>query len=303
MQPKDNIDALGAGLLIAFSLFLGFNQVVIKFATDGFQPVFMAALRSIGAVFCTGAWIYWRCIKFDFSREFLPLGLLMGGLFAFEFIFMFVGLDLTTVARSSVIFYSMPVWLAILAHFLLPDDSMTKAKAAGLTLAFIGVAVAIFGRGEASEGSFVGDLCALLAAIAWAGIAICARGTKLKRLRPEMQALYQVTFSVPFLVIAAPFFGPLIRDLEPIHWASLAFQTVLVVSAGYMFWLWLLTIYPASGVASFSFLGPIFGVLLGWLILGESVGLEVILSLILVAAGLWLINKPSRPAEGLVDKL
>jgi drug/metabolite transporter (DMT)-like permease len=303
LQPKQNIDALGAGLLIAFSLFLGFNQVLIKFTTDGFQPVFMAALRSVGAVFCTGAWVYWRGIKFDFSREMLHLGALMGALFAFEFIFLFVGLDLTTVARSSVIFYSMPVWLAIGAHFFLPDDNMTTAKAAGLYCAFIGVAVAIFGRGEASEGSLIGDLCSLVASIAWAGLALCARGTALKKLRPEMQAFYQVTFSVPFLIIAAPFFGPLVRDLEPIHWASLAFQTVFVVSAGYMFWLWLLSIYPASGVASFSFLGPIFGVFLGWLLLGESIGIEIVVSLVLVALGLWLINKPSRPAKSLLDEL
>lgn len=240
-----------------------------------------------------------RGISFDFSRKVLPAGIAMGAIFAFEFIFMFIGLDLTTVARSSVLFYSMPVWLAIAAHFLLPGDAMTTQKAIGLGCAFLGVVIALFGRSDGSEGSLIGDICALLAAIGWAAIALLAKGSALKNVRPEMQSFYQVTFSVPFLMIAAPFFGPLFRDIEPVHWLSLVFQIVAVVSAGYMFWLWLLTIYPASGVASFSFLGPIFGVILGWLILGETIGQEIIVALVLVAFGLWLINRPSRPAKGL----
>jgi drug/metabolite transporter (DMT)-like permease len=56
------------------------------------------------------------------------------------------------------------------------------------------------------------------------------------------------------------FFGPFLRDPSLIHWAGLGFQIVAVVSAGFLFWFWLLTIYPASSVAAFAFLSPIFGV-------------------------------------------
>jgi drug/metabolite transporter (DMT)-like permease len=44
-------------------------------------------------------------------------------------------------------------------------------------------------------------------------------------------------------------------------------------------------------VASFSFLSPVFAVLLGWLILGEQVGISIWAALGLVAAGLLLINR------------
>ena len=40
----------------------------------------------------------------------------MGMLFAGEFMFLFTALDLTTVARASVIFYTMPLWLALIGH-------------------------------------------------------------------------------------------------------------------------------------------------------------------------------------------
>ncbi|MDP5360438.1 MAG: DMT family transporter, partial [Paracoccaceae bacterium] len=79
-----------------------------------------------------------------------------------------------------------------------------------------------------------------------------------------------------------------------IHIAGLLFQIVVVVSAGFIFWLWLLSIYPASGVASFSFLSPVLTVGLGWLLLGEEVGPTLIEALILVAIGILLINRPPR---------
>jgi drug/metabolite transporter (DMT)-like permease len=110
---------------------------------------------------------------------------------------------------------------------------------------------------------------------------------------PEGQLLWQVGVSAPILLILAPFFGPLLRDPTWVHWAGLAFQIVIVVSAGFIFWLWLLARYPASGVASFSFLSPVFGVGLGWLLLGETVGWSLVAALGLVAAGLFAINRPN----------
>lgn len=285
------MDAFGAISLIGFAIFLAFNQVVIKVTNGGLQPVFFAGLRSLGAVFCIYAWMRFRGIRLNF--EAVGPGLLVGAIFAAEFVCLFVALDLTTVSRSAVIFYSMPVWMAIGAHFLL-GERITGAKAAGLVLAFAGVAVAIFSRQDDGTASLAGDLCALGAAIGWAASALGVRATRLREDSPEMQLMWQVLVSAPILLIAALFFGPLIRDLAPIHLWGLAFQIVLVVSGGFIFWLWLLSLYPAASVASFSFLSPIFGVLLGWLLLGEEIGASILSALVLVALGLILINRKPR---------
>ncbi len=82
----------------------------------------------------------------------------------------------------------------------------------------------------------------------------------------------------------------------------------LVAGAGFLFWIWLLSIYPASSVASFSFLSPIFGILLGWLLLGEHAGVSIFAAGALVAAGILLINRPkpsrcSGAAEGALNDL
>ncbi|MCG6902333.1 MAG: DMT family transporter [Rhodobacter sp.] len=294
MQRKENIDAFGAASLVAFSAVLGLNQVIIKIVNEGLQPVFAAGLRSVGAVVLIFLWMRFRGHWPSFTRTAAPSAILCGTLFASEFILLFLALDLTSVARTSVIFYSMPVWLVLMAHLAIPGERISGRKLLGLALALGGVGWALLDRGGNGEVSLIGDVMALVAAISWAGIALLTRVTQFSRIEPTMQIFWQVTVSAVILLLAAPLFGPLIRDLHAEHLAGMGFQIVVVATAGYLFWFWLLKVYPASGVASFSFLSPVFGVVFGWLILGEEVGFPLLGALVLVAAGLVLINRPAR---------
>jgi drug/metabolite transporter (DMT)-like permease len=298
MPPKSHVDAFGIISLTGFALLLGFNQVVIKVTNDGLQPVFFAALRSLGGAVLIYAWIRWRRIDLTLPRSTWGAGVLIGTVFASEFICLFLALDLTTVTRTSVLLYTMPIWLALAAHVLIPGERLTVVKSIGLALAFAGMVVALVSRGgSGGEATLAGDLLALVAAVFWAGIALIVRTTALKTVSAEVQLLWQLVISAPILLLAAVFFGPFLRDPAPIHWAGLGFQIVAVVSAGFLFWLWLLKIYPASSVAAFAFLTPIFGVSLGWLILGEPIGPGILVALVLVSAGLVLINRPAPKSE------
>ena len=287
------MDATGTAILIAISAVLGMNQVAIKITNEGLQPVFWAGLRSAGTIFCVLLWMFLTGKRVGIEKGTAGAGILLGLVFAAEFLLLFVALDFSTVGRVSIIFYSMPVWLTLLAHFLLPRERMTWRLAAGLVLAMAGVAWAIADSTEGYLGrsSLTGDLCALGAAIAWAGIPLCAQGTAIKRVIPEMQLMWQVVVSAPILIAASLFFGPWIRDIAPIHYLSMVFQIVFVATATFLIWFRMLTIYPASGVASFSFLSPLVGVLFGWLILKEPLTISVVGALVLVCAGLVLINR------------
>ena len=295
MMKKKQMDLRGAATLVGFSALLAFNQVVIKLSNDGFQPVFMAGVRSVGALVCVLIWMRWRGVTLNLSRRHLGAGVLIGVVFAAEFVFMFVALDLTTVTRVSIIFYSMPVWLSLAAVPLL-GERLERRKVLGLALAFGGVVVALLSRaGETvTAGSFLGDLLALAAAMMWAGIALCARGTRLVETSPDVQLVWQLAVSAPILLLLAPLFGPLLRGPEAIHFIGLGFQIVVIASFGFLLWLWLLGIYPAAQVASFSFLSPLFGVLFGALLLGEDLGPGLMLAAGLLATGLVLINRPGR---------
>ncbi len=293
MEKKSHMDAFGAAALIAFALHLAFNQVVIKVTNEGFGPIFAAGLRSAGAVIVLYLWMRLRSIPLTVPSVAVPAGVLSGVLFGIEFMMLFSALDFTTVSRASVIFYSMPVWLAIAGHFLMPDDRMNRGKALGLVMATAGVALALLDRSDATA-SLLGDVLALGAACCWAGIALCVKITPLSKVPPALQLMFQVVVSAPILLIAAWISADLLRDPQPIHVAGLLFQSVAVASLGFLVWFWLLSIYPASSVASFSFLSPVFAVILGWLLLGEQVSLRVWIALALVSTGIFLINRRPR---------
>ncbi|MCW8843800.1 MAG: DMT family transporter, partial [Rhodobacteraceae bacterium] len=118
MERKSHIDTFGAVALLSFAVVLAFNQVVIKVTNGGFGPVFAAGLRSLIGLVCIVLWIALRRKPLRLTRDLVLPGLLVGGCFTFEFICLFIALDMTTVARASVIFYSMPVWLALMGHFV-----------------------------------------------------------------------------------------------------------------------------------------------------------------------------------------
>ncbi|MEM6371967.1 MAG: DMT family transporter [Pseudomonadota bacterium] len=290
MMRKSHIDLIGAVALTAFALNLALNQVVIKVSNGGFQPVFLAALRSVGAAVALIIWMRLRGVSLRLPRASVLGGVLAGALFAVEFILLFNALDLTTVSRTSILFYAMPIWLALASHVVLPGERLSPVRILGMALAMGGVVLAVADRGG-GEASVLGDLCALGAGICWAAIALSVRVTALRDVPATQQLLWQLLVSAPLLLVASLFFGDLIRELAWIHVAGLIYQILAIASFGFLFWFWLLKIYPASGVASFSFLSPVFSVLLGWLILGEQIGVSIWLALGLVAVGLVLINR------------
>ncbi|MDW4497607.1 DMT family transporter [Sulfitobacter sp. D35] len=293
MDRKTHMDAFGATALVLFAANLGFNQVVIKVTNGGFQPVFSAGLRSAGAIVILLLWMKLRGTTFRIDRAAVPAGLLSGVFFAVEFMALFTALDLTTVGRASVMLYSMPVWLALASHLVIPGERLTKLRTLGMALAMGGVALALLDRSSAGA-SLAGDLLALVAAFCWTGIALCVKITPLSRVAPVHQLMYQLVVSAPVLLLAALFFGDLVRDIGPVHLAGLAYQIVCVASLGFLAWFWLLSIYPAASVASFSFLSPVFAVLLGWALLGEEIAPRVWIALGLVAAGIFLVNRRPR---------
>ena len=296
MQKKSGIDALGASVLIAFSALLGLNQVMVKMVNAGMHPIFQAGLRSACAFVLVLLFAWLSRKKLGVSDGSLPAGLLCGLLFGLEFIMLFIALDYTSVARASVLFYTMPFWLAIGAHFFIDGERLTPIRIVGLGLAFLGVLMAL-SRNLHPETSraLLGDVLCLIASFVWAIIALLARTTKLSRSRPEMQLLYQLGVSGPLLLGLALVQGATFRDPTPLIWGMFVFQVVVVVSVGFLSWFWVLSIYPAADMAVYTFLAPVFGVFFGWVILNERIGWNIVVALVLIAAGIVMVNQ--RPAQ------
>ena len=219
-----------------------------------------------------------------------------GVFFAAEFILLFQALDYTTVSRASIFFYTMPFWVALAAHFLIPGERLTTMKTTGLALAIAGVVLALSRNDQpASDLALLGDLMCLLGAVGWAAIALIARTTAMSKSAPEMQLLYQLAVSAPIMLALAFALGETVREPTVTHYWIFAFQVLVVVSIGFLTWFWILSIYPASDMASFSFLAPVFGVFFGWLVFDEPLTWTVLAALTLVAVGIVLVNRKPKP--------
>jgi drug/metabolite transporter (DMT)-like permease len=73
----------------------------------------------------------------------------------------------------------------------------------------------------------------------------------------------------------------------------------VVAVLSYLGWFWLVRTYPPSRLAAFTFLSPAFGVLAGLLVLGEQPTLSLGLALVLIAGGIWLVNRETAgPRRG-----
>ena len=294
MQKKTKIDAFGAIALISFSLLLGINHVVIKIVNLGLNPIFFAGIRSFIAFIFIIIWMKLVDKPIVFNSKYTKISFIAGIIFALEFLFLFLALDFTTVSRNSIIYYSMPLWLTILLFFTKSNEKISFLKFLGLILAFIGVVLSVTNfkiNLILNSPNLIGDILAFLAALFWALLIIIAKNSNFSKVSPEMQLLWMVMVSGPILTIFSLFIEDPIRNFQLIHIWGIIFQSIIVVAGGFLFWLWLLSKYPASGVASFSFLTPIFTIFFGWLILGEVMTFDFIIAAFLVISGLILINR------------
>lgn len=291
---RDGVDLVAAVLMVGLTLSWGLNGVAAKLAYPGYSPLFVNIARAVIGGALVMVWCQYRGIPVFARDGTLWLGMLAGGLFGAEFILIFVGLEYTSVARSTLMINTMPFWVLIGAHFLL-GERMSISKFIGLTLAFCGV-VLVFSDELSHTGpsTLVGDLMSLAGGMLWGATTLVIKASRLRTAGAEKLLLYQLVMSIllalPLLLIA----GPAIRDPSLGSTGALLFQAIYVVGITYMLWFWLMRRYPATGLSSFVFLTPVFGVLCGGLILGEPLSMHIFIALGLIAAGLVIVNRP-RP--------
>ena len=77
----------------------------------------------------------------------------------------------------------------------------------------------------------------------------------------------------------------------------MAFQIVIVTFASYLMWFWLVRHYPATRVAAFTLLTPLFGLLAGVGLLGEPLTTRILVALVAVCGGIALVNLGTAPAR------
>lgn len=294
LDRRDAVDMAAAAIMVGLTFSWGLNYVAAKISYAGYDPVFVSIARSLIGGACVLGWCRLRGIKLFEADGTLGAGIIVGVLFGVEFLCLYIGLEYTTVARNTLLVNTMPFWVLIGGHFLL-GEHINARKLGGLVLAFCGL-VAVFSDGivERSDASLTGDLLSLSSGILWAATSIVIKRSKLVATSAEKLLLYQLAGAAIVGFLVMPLAGPPIRAVATLPTLALLFQSFYIVAFTYVLWFWLLRRYPASGLSSFAFLSPVFGVLCGAVVLGEAPTTRIFLALALIAAGLIIVNRPAR---------
>jgi drug/metabolite transporter (DMT)-like permease len=293
VSPTGRLGGLAASVLLLCCIVWGLNQVAIKISISGVTPLYGAALRSLVAAGLLWLWCGLRGEPL-FRRDGTgPYGLLIGLMFAAEFVLVYWGLGFTSASRSVIFLYTAPFFVALGAHFFIPGERLTPLRTGGLVLAFVGLCLAFAdGLYLPSRRELLGDTLELGGGLVWGASTVVIKLRSDATLTPRRTLFYQLAVSAAVLPGLAAVVGERgVVALTPLVMAAVAYQAVIVAFASYLAWFWLLQRYPASGLASFAFWTPLFGVLAGWLLMGDRLSGNLGAAAALVATGIYLVNR------------
>ena len=304
------LDAQAIGLMLLLCFVWSVQQIALKAMAAEIKPLMQIALRSCGSALLVYGFMRWRGERLSLANGIWRPGLVVGLLFALEFLMIGEGLRHTSAAHLVVFLYTAPLFAALGLHVLLPAERLARVQWLGVVLAFAGIAVAFLWEREPHadwQAMLWGDVLALLAGAAWGATTVVVRTTRLAALNATQTLFFQLAVAGVLLMLAAWGMGQAEFVLTPRVALSLAFHTVVVAFASFLVWFWLLRHYLASRLGVFSFLTPLMGIVLGSYVLNEPIepgfragALMVLTGIVLVSGygwfGRWLESRASRPS-------
>jgi drug/metabolite transporter (DMT)-like permease len=199
---------------------------------------------------------------------------------------------------------SIPIWMALLDRVLFGKRLRSSAYL-GFVLGFVGLAFLIdpFGAGHVDR---VGAVVIILGALAWSAGSLYARGAALPH-RPLVSAGLGALCGGILLLIVSIAGG----ELGEATWSAdalLAVGYLIVVGSlvGFTAYVWLLRVAPVSLVATYAYVNPIVAVALGWLLLDETITLQMAVAGAAIVVAVALILRASgavvEPGRGLLRR-
>lgn len=293
MKIRRGLDGRAVSLMIILCAILGMQQIVIKAAAFDMNPVLQMAIRSGIAALIVGVYHRTKGLLSIPANGKWRWGIAAGVFFTMEYFFVAEGLRFTNASRMVTMLYTAPAFVALCLHFLIPEERLRPLQWSGMALSLCGVAIAFYEKGgflEISFGSILfGDFLGLLAGMSWAASTVVIRA-KLSETPATQTAFIQLLTCFCILLPGAALTGRFDFSMSSIVWVSLAFQVLMICIVCMVVWFWLLTVYPASQLGVLCFLTPVFGIVFGVALLGESVEPKFILGAALVLAGIILVS-------------
>ena len=273
------------GLVLAGFLY-GYNWVVMKAGLAYTDPAAFGALR----IFLAGVFLF--LVMVVLRRPLRPTNwraTVLVGLFstaAFTGL-TFWALHLGAAGKTSVLYYTMPIWLLIISRIVLHE------RVRGFQWLYVSVALAglvlVISPWDV-EGTIIGNLLAVGAGVFVAVSAVLVK-TLLRDEKCDVLSLtaWQTLFgSVPLVIIAF-----LVSDSGP-RWTgwfvgALLYNVVLVSGLAMLLWFFSLRHLPAGTAGLGRLLAPVVGVIASWLQLGEIPNGYETAGMVMILLGLFAL--------------
>ena len=198
-----------------------------------------------------------------------------------------------TSGLASILNATTPFFTILVAGFFLTDERFSVLRVLGVVVGFSGVILMVGPEALGSLGAdFWAQLCALGAALSYGFASVFGRRFRELKVDPVMVATGQVTMSSLVLwPIALWIDGP--QDILGLSFnaaASMFGLAVLCTSFAYILYFRILERAGATNISLVTFLVPISAIILGVLVLGESIFIKEIIGMTLIGLGLAIID-------------
>ena len=198
-----------------------------------------------------------------------------------------------TSGLASILNATTPFFTILVAGFFLTDERFSVLRVLGVVVGFSGVILMIGPEALGGLGAdFWAQLCALGAALSYGFASVFGRRFRELKVDPVMVATGQVTMSSLVLwPIALWIDGP--QDILGLSFnaaASMFGLAVLCTSFAYILYFRILERAGATNISLVTFLVPISAIILGVLVLGESIFIKEIIGMTLIGLGLAIID-------------
>lgn len=196
-------------------------------------------------------------------------------------------------ALASILFATFPLFVAGMARFLLPGETLRKSSVAGIVLGFLGVGI-IFSE---DLGQLGGPNVALYSVVMLLSPFSSAMGNVLvKRYGKNIHPL-TVTV-IPMMIgcvimggLAAIFEHDLPRRFDAVSIGSIVYLAFFGTALTFTLYFWLLSHFPATKLSLITYGTPVVAVILGDLLLGEKITPRVLAGAGTVIAGVFLAGR------------
>jgi drug/metabolite transporter (DMT)-like permease len=227
------------------------------------------------------------------KRRDIPIIFLIGLIGYFISIWaQFAGTQLASAQMGAIITSATPAFMVLFARLLL-KEKITLRKGLSVSLATIGV-LCIIGIGDIGNSSQLGGMILGVAALTWAFMSVLVK---------KVPNLYsQLVITTYAILIAALAMTPLVITkisivevqqvlVQPIVWGGILYLGIVSTAGAFFFWNKGLQIVDATRAGIYFFFQPLVGTLLGYLFLGEQVGIGFWVGTLLIIGGVLLVVK------------